>query len=108
MTLLVGGITASYVTKILRGETKRPSAEKLHSLATGLDEPDTDIFQAAGVPLVEAQEWTAKSAARALDRIVSVPELSEIVRVLLDQKPEALKSLLPLIQRFLKKRSAHH
>ncbi|MGH9760046.1 MAG: helix-turn-helix domain-containing protein, partial [Blastocatellia bacterium] len=60
-----GGITASYVTKILRGETKRPSAEKLHWLATGLDEPDKDVFRAAGVMPADTEEWTGKSAARA-------------------------------------------
>lgn len=43
------GITHSYISKIISGAARNPSVDKLRALARGLDEPEADVFAAAGV-----------------------------------------------------------
>ncbi|MGH9763555.1 MAG: helix-turn-helix domain-containing protein [Blastocatellia bacterium] len=93
-----GQITGSYVTRMLRGEVKRPSVQKLRCLARGLGSPLEEILQvASGLP--EQEEWSAESLAEAQLKISRSPELTKILKGLLKMNPDELKRVLKYVNR---------
>lgn len=91
-------ITGSYVTRILRGEVKRPSVEKLRGLAKGLDRPHEEVLHVAG-GLPEQENWSPEGLCEALMKIAKNPEITQIVKSLLRMKPEDLKQVLKYVNR---------
>jgi len=95
-------IRHAYVAEIMNGTAKEPSISALKALAEGLGEPPIEVIRIAA-ELPEYESWTAKSLAKAMNRIVSSPELTLAVQFLLKQKPQQLASLMTVLQKALKK-----
>lgn len=93
-----GEITGSYVTRMLRGEVKRPSVQKLQSLARGLGSPLDEILQVAG-GLPEPEEWSAESLAEAQLKVAKSRELTRILKGLLKMNPDELKRVSKYVNR---------
>jgi transcriptional regulator with XRE-family HTH domain len=92
-------IDAAYVFKILHGRSKYPSVVKLQALAEGLGVDEDELFKVArGVPVKGkyrrgGEPWPGPLLVKALGRIVSSPELTEIVKALLEAKPAKIKAV---------------
>jgi transcriptional regulator with XRE-family HTH domain len=95
-------IDAAYVFKILHGRSKYPSVVKLQGLAEGLGVDEDELFKVArGVPLKgkrSGDPWPSNVLIRAMGRITSSPELTEIVQALLKAKPAKIKAILKNIE----------
>lgn len=94
-------IDAAYVFKILRGNSKYPSVVKLQGLAEGLGVDEDELFKVArSVPLKgkrSGDPWPSNVLIRAMERITSSPELTEIVQSLLKAKPAKLKAIKKIL-----------
>jgi len=97
-----GEIGHATVSKILAGKMKRPSLPTLRAIAKGIDEPEADIIRESGGPVVDS-DWTPKSLARAITKIVSSPELTQAVKLLLRYNSREIKAALPAIEEELSK-----
>jgi Helix-turn-helix. len=97
-------IADAYVANIMNGLARNPSVDKLKALAVGLGEPEDDVFKVArGLPLdyVEAggrEPWTGTMLARAIERIVTSPELTKILQALVQMQLKELKAVLKFIE----------
>jgi len=92
-------IANGYVMKIANGGTTNPSIEKTKALAKGLGVDEDELFYVArGVPLkgkrpTTGDPWPSNILVRAIDKIVSSPDLTHIVQLLLRSKPEKIKAI---------------
>ena len=97
-----GKIVDAYVTKIARGSTKYPSVVKLQALAEGLGVDEEELFRIArGAPLKGkkgGELWPGPVLVKAMERIITSPELSRAVQTLLSLKPAKLKAIVALIE----------
>jgi len=97
-----GKIVDAYVTKIARGSTKYPSVVKLQALAEGLGVDEEELFRvASGAPLKGkkgGELWPGPVLVKAMERIITSPELSRAVQTLLSLKPAKLKVIVALIE----------
>jgi transcriptional regulator with XRE-family HTH domain len=95
-----GGIADAYVGSIVHGAAKNPSVDKLKALAVGLGEPEDDVFKVArGLPLDYEEEasrdrWPGTILAKAIGKIVSSPELTKILKALLQMSLKELQAVL--------------
>jgi transcriptional regulator with XRE-family HTH domain len=97
-------IADAYVTKIMKGTATNPSILKLKSLAVGLGVDEDEVFKVARRLPIKAkatvgEPWPAPVLIKAMDRIVSSPEITKAVKHLLTLAPEKLKRLLKIIER---------
>jgi len=95
-----GQITDSYISDIINGKTKSISVEKINALAKGLGVDSFEVFQAAsGISIIRKDDpWPSYALVTALQKIVSTPELTQIVQKLLSLKPAKLKALLKQLE----------
>jgi len=96
----------AYVHRIMTGDAVNPSVGKLKALALGLAVTEDEVFKVArGVPAKErpasynADPWPPNVLLRAMERIVSSPELTRAVKLLLAQPPDKLRRLLRVIEK---------
>jgi transcriptional regulator with XRE-family HTH domain len=91
-------ITDSYISKIVNGQVKRPSAIKLKALALGLGVDESELFRAVGEP-VESETWTATRLVFVMQRVLESRELRIILHRLVSMKPQKLKAVLSLLEK---------
>jgi transcriptional regulator with XRE-family HTH domain len=97
-------IADAYVTKIMKATATNPSVGKLKSLAVGLGVDEDEVFKVARELPIKAralvgEPWPAPVLIKAMDRVVSSPEITKAVKLLLALTPEKLKRLLKIIER---------
>jgi transcriptional regulator with XRE-family HTH domain len=98
------GIADAYVANIMRGLATNPSVDKLKALAVGLGEPEDDVFKVArGLPLDYMEEggrdpWPGTILAKAIEKIVTSPELTKILQALMQMSLKELKAVLRYIE----------
>ncbi|MGH9826890.1 MAG: helix-turn-helix domain-containing protein [Blastocatellia bacterium] len=81
-----GQITGSYVTRIVRGEVKHPSVDKLRGLADGLNRKHEEVLLAAG-----GVEESQDAIGDLTERLSRYDELSEIIKTLLGLNKHQLR-----------------
>ncbi len=97
-------IADAYVAKIVSGKARYPSVVKLQALAAGLGVDEDELFYVArGVASRKKQAaggdpWPSKILLKAMGKIVSNPDLTRIVQILLRAKPEKVKSVLKSLE----------
>jgi len=98
-------IDDAYVLKILQGKSKYPSVIKLQALAKGLGVDEDELFKVArGLPLKGryargGEPWPGPVLAKAIAGIVSSPEMTKAVKILLALSPEKRRRLLKIIEK---------
>src|SRR5215210_1175096 len=89
-----GGITDSYISKLLRGRTKKPSIPKLKALAKGLGVDENEVFAAAGGELIERGTISAPMLVFIMQKLVDNSDLVTLVQILIRKKPSKIKAIL--------------
>jgi transcriptional regulator with XRE-family HTH domain len=106
-----GGIADAYVNNIFNGKVKTPSAVKLAALAKGLGVSAFEVFSVAvnldeedlkAIP--KSDPWPAQRLIRAIDKIVSGDELTDIVQALLELPAKDLQAVQKFIGSLHKKK----
>ena len=92
-----GGLSESYVLKIMHGETKHPSIPKLKALAKGMGVDEDEVLAEAGVE--PEQVWPPNKLLSVMQKIVGSKELTRIVNLIVDEKPAELKKLLRTLEK---------
>jgi transcriptional regulator with XRE-family HTH domain len=98
------GIAHAYIGQIVKGIAMNPSISKLKALAVGLDEPEDDLFNVArGLPLDykstgSRDPWPGALLAKAIGKIVSSPELTRIVKALMQMSLKQLQDVLKYVE----------
>lgn len=93
-------IKDSYISDILSGKTKSISVDKVNALAEGLGIDSIEVFKAAsGEKVIFTREdpWPGRILLRTMGKIMDNPELTEIVKELVDLKPTKLRMVKKLI-----------
>jgi transcriptional regulator with XRE-family HTH domain len=99
-----GDIVDAYVIKIVNGKTKFPSVVKLQALAKGLGVDEDELFKVArGIPLKGkhsrgGEPWPGPVLLKAMERIVASPELTQIVKALLETKPAKIRAIQKVLE----------
>lgn len=93
-----GGITDSYISKLLRGRTKKPSIPKLKALAKGLGVDENEVFAAAGGELIERESLSAPTLVYIMQKLVDNSDLVTLVQVLIKQKPSKIRAILKSLE----------
>lgn len=96
-----GRIKDSYVNDILSGKTKSIGVDKLNALAQGLGVDSIELFKiASGEEIAYKQDdpWPSMVLSKAIDQIVSSPELTQIVKALLKAKPSKVKAVKKILE----------
>jgi transcriptional regulator with XRE-family HTH domain len=94
-----GGITDSYISKILNGHTKKPSIPKLKALAKGLGVDEREIFAAAGGALIERESISASTLVFIMQKLVDNSDLITLVQLLIKQRPAKIKAILKTLEK---------
>jgi len=98
------GIADAYVANIVKGLAANPSVDKLKALAVGLGEPEDDVFKVArGLPLDYIEQggrdpWPGSILAKAIEKIVTSPELTKIIQALMHMPLKELKAVLTYVE----------
>jgi transcriptional regulator with XRE-family HTH domain len=95
-------IKESYIYDILNGKTKTMSVEKIHALAQGLGENSVDVFKAASgeeVSFEHPEPWPPHTLLKTMEEVVDDPELTEIVKALVQAKPKKRKDILAQLKK---------
>ena len=98
------GIAHAYIGQIVKGLAWNPSVSKLKALAVGLDEPEDDLFNVArGLPLDykstgSRDPWPGALLAKAIGKIVSSPELTKILKALMQMSLKQLQDVLKYVE----------
>lgn len=93
-----GGITDSYISKILNGHTKKPSIPKLKALAKGLGVDEREVFAAAGGALIERESISASTLVFIMQKLVDNSDLITLVQLLIKQRPAKIKAILKSLE----------
>ena len=97
-----GKIGDSYISKILRGESKNLTVEKINALAEGLGVDSVDVFRAASGYKTDYrsvdEQWHGHILLRFMEKIVLNPDLTRIVKAITEMKPREIKSILGTIE----------
>jgi len=90
-----GKIKDSYIKDILAGKTKSIGVEKLNALALGLDIDSIELFKlASGEDIVQPSDaWPSAVLHQAIGQILQSPDLTAVVKAILQLKPAKLKAL---------------
>lgn len=96
-----GKIGDSYISKILRGQSKNLTVEKINALAEGLGVDSVDVFRAASgyktdFRIVDEQ-WLGHILLRFMEKIVIDSNLTRIVKAIAQMKPREVKKILAII-----------
>lgn len=97
-------ISDIYVTNIERGIASNPSISKLQGLAKGLGVDEDELFRVArGLPIKHARKqggdpWPSNVLVKAIERIISNPDLTRLVQAALTMKPSKVKAVLAFIE----------
>jgi transcriptional regulator with XRE-family HTH domain len=94
-----GSLTASYVSKIMRGEVQNPSIPKLKALARAIGVEENAVLRVAGVEFDKENPWPADTIVLMLQKIVSDPDLGELVKVAMNKKPEQIRAAIRALKR---------
>ena len=98
-----GRITDGYVSDIVSGKTKRPSAEKLQALADGLGLDGAELYKIAvgykQPPEDTSDPWPSARLLSAIEQIVHSRELTQIVQKLLTLDSTQLSEILSEIEK---------
>ena len=111
-----GGITQGYVGALVNGRYANPSVEKLKALALGLGESEEKVFRVARGLSPHSEEDAGANAdglqplalVDLMHRIVSDPELSNLVQELADLPPHARQVLLQVVRSLAESRANEH
>ena len=100
-----GGITQGYVGAIVNRRYVNPSVEKLKALARGLGESEENVFRVArGLSLHSEEAGDASEGLQPLElldlmqRVVSDPELANLVQELAELPAHARQVLLKVVR----------
>ncbi|HKQ06154.1 MAG TPA: helix-turn-helix transcriptional regulator [Blastocatellia bacterium] len=94
-------IKDSTISDILSGKVKSISVDKLNALAKGLGVDGVELYKAASgeeTDFRNTEPWPARVLVEAVDKIVSSPDLTEIVQALLKAKPAKIKAVKKVLQ----------
>jgi len=95
-----GSLTANYVSKIMHGDVQNPSIPKLKALAKAIGINENDLLRVAGVEFNKDESpWPPETIIRLLQRIISEPELSELVKLAMSKKPEQIRRAIKALNR---------
>lgn len=98
-------IADAYVLKIKKGITTNPTISKLQALAEGLGVDEEELFKVArGVSVKEigsrgGDPWPSNVLVRAMETVISSPDLTAILKALIKWKPAKLKALRKQIEK---------
>jgi transcriptional regulator with XRE-family HTH domain len=98
-------IADAYVMKIANGGTTNPSIEKTKALAKGLGVDEDELFLVArGIPLkgkrpTTGDPWPSNILIKGMDKIVSSPDLTKAVQLLLKIPPAKVKAFLKILEK---------
>jgi transcriptional regulator with XRE-family HTH domain len=95
-----GKIKDSTIEDILSGKTKSISVEKLNALAEGLGVDAIELFKvASGKKAVFKHDdpWPSSILLGTMEKIVASPELTLIVKALVNAKPAKIKAVIKMI-----------
>jgi transcriptional regulator with XRE-family HTH domain len=97
-----GKIGDSYISKILRGESKNLTVEKINALAEGLGVDSVDVFRAASGYKTDYrgvdEQWLGHALVRFMEKIVLNPDLTIIVKAITEMKPREIKRILSTLE----------
>ena len=97
-------IADAYVSNIVKGIAANPSVDKLKALAVGLGEAEDDVFKVArGLPLDYVEQggrdpWPGTILAKAIEKIVTSPELTKILQALMQMSLTELRAVLRYVE----------
>jgi transcriptional regulator with XRE-family HTH domain len=88
-------ISDSQISKILKRKVKRPSLAILQALALGAGFNEAEVLKYAGVIAKDKPNpWPARELLNTMLKIIGSKELTELVKLLVNKKPEELRRLL--------------
>ncbi len=87
----------SYVLKVMHEEIKHPSIPKLKALAEAIGLDEEEILTEAGIE--QRQAWPPNKLLSVMQKVVRSPELTELINLLVDKKPEELRKLLKTLKK---------
>jgi transcriptional regulator with XRE-family HTH domain len=93
-----GGITDSYISKLKRGHTKKPSIPKLKALAKGLGVDEGEVFEAAGVKLIQTEVISAHTLVHLMQMLIDNSDLATVTQILAKQRPAKIKAILKSLE----------
>jgi transcriptional regulator with XRE-family HTH domain len=97
-----GKIGDSYISKILRGQSKNLTVEKINALAEGLGVDSVDLFRAASGYKTDFKsvddQWMGHILLRFMERIVIDSNLTRIAKAVAQMKPKEIKNILGIIE----------
>ena len=94
-------IKESFLYDILNGKTKTMSVEKVHALAEGLGLDSLDVFKAASGEEVftHPEPWPPHTLLKTMEQVVDDPEITEIIKALVQAKPKQRKAILAQLKK---------
>jgi transcriptional regulator with XRE-family HTH domain len=96
-----GKIKDSTIEDILNGRTKSISVEKLNALAEGMGVDAIELFKiASGKRMIftHGDPWPGHVLVKAVETIITNPDLTEIVKALLIAKPAKIKAAKKVLE----------
>jgi hypothetical protein len=97
-----GNIKVSFIYDILSGKTKTISVETVHALAAGLGMNSLDVFKAASgeeISFDHPEPWPPHILLKIMEQVVDDPELTEIVKALVQATPKKRKAILAQLRK---------
>jgi hypothetical protein len=91
-----GKVSDSYVKNIISGKAKSISVEKLNALAVGLGIDGIELYKIASgedIPQKQQDPWPGFTILNTIQQIMTNPDLTEIVKHLIDMKPTKIKAI---------------
>jgi transcriptional regulator with XRE-family HTH domain len=92
-----GAFVESYVLKIMHEEIKHPTIPRLKALAQALGVDEDEILAEAGVE--GRQVWPPNKLLSVMQKVVASPELTELINLAVDKKPEELRKVLKMLKK---------
>ena|SRR5262245_33140900 len=94
-----GSLTANYVSKIMHGDVQNPSIPKLKALAKAIGSNENDLLRVAGVEFDKDESpWPPETIIRLLQRVISEPELGELVKLAMNKKPDQIRRAIRVLK----------
>ena len=92
-----GAFVESYVLKIMHEEIKHPTIPRLKALAQAIGVDEDEILAEAGVEA--RQVWPPNKLLSVMQKVVASPELTELINLAVDKKPEELRKVLKMLKK---------
>ncbi len=96
-----GRVSDSYVKSIISGKAKSISVEKLNALAVGLGVDGVELYKIASgedIPQKEEDLWPGSVLLNALQKIMTSPELTALIKAILHSKPAKIKAVKKVLE----------